>query len=160
MLRGTGGIDKRVSHPPNSRQTRRKVQMSKNFACSRCFAPLTLTAALALATSVLADASSETVTAATHAELAAGASDLSGVHTHLHHALNCLVGPGGKGFDTKEMNPCAQSGKGAIPDTSDAAKKSSLEAAAEKARAGLAANDMKAAKADASVACSMLKGGK
>jgi hypothetical protein len=134
--------------------------MSQTFACSCCFAPLTLTAALALTTPALADASSETVTAATHAELAAGASDLNGVHTHLHHVLNCLVGPAGQGFDAKELNPCAQSGKGAIPDTSDAAKKSSLEAAVEKVRAGLAANDMKTAKADASAAGSMLKGGK
>src|SRR6476646_9621049 len=96
--------------------------MSKIFACSCTLAPLALVAGLA-ATSALADASSETVTAATHAGLAAGASDLAGVHTHLHHALNCLVGPGGNGFDAKEMNPCAQSGKGAIPDTTDATKK-------------------------------------
>jgi hypothetical protein len=132
--------------------------MSRIFARSRCFAPLTLIAGLALAAPAFADAASETVTAATHAELAAGASDLNGVHTHLHHALNCLVGPGGPGFDAKELNPCAQNGKGAIPDTSDAANKSSLEAAAEKVRAGLAASDIKAAKADASAAGSMLKG--
>jgi hypothetical protein len=92
--------------------------MTKKFAPSCPLAPLTLAVGLALATPVLADASSETVTAATHAELAAGASDLNGVHMHLHHALNCLVGPGGRGFDPKELNPCAQSGKGAIPDTS------------------------------------------
>jgi hypothetical protein len=108
----------------------------------------------------LADASSETVTAATHAELAAGAADLDGVHTHLHHALNCLVGPGGNGFDAKEMNPCAQSGHGAIPDTTDAAKKASLEAAADKTRAGLASNDLKDARANATAAGSMLKSGK
>ena len=58
------------------------------------------------------------------------------------------------------MNPCAQSGKGAIPDTTDAAKKASLEAAAEKVRAGLAATDAKAAKADASAAGATLKSGK
>jgi len=132
--------------------------MFRIFVCSCSLAPLTLVAGLALATNALADAASETVTAATHAELAAGASDLNGVHTHLHHALNCLVGPGGQGFDAKELNPCAQSGNGAIPDTGDSAKKSSLEAAVEKVRAGLAANDMKAAKADASAAGSMLKG--
>jgi hypothetical protein len=134
--------------------------MSRIFARSRCIAPLTLIAGLALAAPAFADAVSETVTAANHAELAAGASDLNGVHTHLHHVLNCLVGPGGPGFDAKELNPCAQSGKGAIPDTSDAAKKAPLEAAAEKARAGLAANDMKSAKAAASAAGSILKGGK
>jgi hypothetical protein len=134
--------------------------MSKIFAHSCCLAPLAFAAGLALVTPALADAASETVTAATHAELAAGASDLNGVHTHLHHALNCLVGPSGQGFDAKELNPCAQSGKGAIPDTTEPAKKASLEAAAEKVRAGLAASDLKAAKADASAAGSMLRAGK
>jgi hypothetical protein len=132
----------------------------KMFAGSCSLAPLTLAAGLALATPAAADASSETVTAATHAGLAAGASDLKGVHTHLQHALNCLVGPKGKGFDLKQMNPCAESGQGAIPDTADAAKKASLEAAADKARAGLAANDMKVAKENAAAAAAMLKGGK
>ena len=113
--------------------------------------------AVALAPLALADASSEVVTAATHASLAAGASDLTGTHTHLHHTLNCLVGPGGNGFDAKELNPCAQNGKGAIPDTTDAAKKASLEKAADKARAGIAANDLKAAQADASSVAAMLK---
>jgi len=112
--------------------------------------------ALVFSTSAQADAGSETVTAATHAELAAGASDVNGVHNHLHHALNCLVGPGGKGFDAKEMNPCAQNGKGAIPDAADASKKASLEAAAEKAREGLAASDLKAARSDASATAAML----
>ena len=108
----------------------------------------------------VADASSETVTAATHAELAANAGDLDGVHTHLHHALNCLVGPGGNGFDAKALNPCAQSGHGAIPDSADAAKKSSLGAAADKAREGIAASDVKEARADASAAASLLKSSK
>jgi hypothetical protein len=126
---------------------------------SRALFPVLLAVvyALVFATSVEADAGSETVTAATHAELAAGASDVNGVHSHLHHALNCLVGPGGKGFDAKEMNPCAQSGKGAIPDTADASKKASLEAAAEKTREGLAASDLKAARSAASATASMLK---
>jgi len=123
-----------------------------------CFASVAAAGVLAFGVAVLADASSETVTATTHAELAAGASDLSGVHSHLHHALNCLVGPGGNGFDAKEMNPCAQSGKGAIPDTTDASKKAALETAAEKVRSGLMASDLKASRNDASAAASMLKG--
>ncbi|MBI3676673.1 MAG: hypothetical protein HY243_08660 [Proteobacteria bacterium] len=40
-----------------------------------------------------ADAKSEVVTAWTHADLASKAGDLSGVTMHLHHVLNCLVGP-------------------------------------------------------------------
>lgn len=113
--------------------------------------------AVALVPLALADASSEVVTAATHASLAAGASDLAGTHTHLHHTLNCLVGPGGNGFDAKELNPCAQAGKGAIPDTTDPTKKASLEKVADKAREGIAESDLKAAKADASAVAMMLK---
>jgi hypothetical protein len=119
-----------------------------------------IAAGLALAAPAIADASSEVVTAATHAELAAGSGDLEGVHTHLHHTLNCLVGPGGNGFDAKVLNPCGQSGHGAIPDTSDATKKSSLEAAADKVRAGLASNNVKEARGDASGAASLLKPGR
>jgi len=105
-----------------------------------------------------ADSASETVTAMTHANLAAAASDINGVHMHLHHALNCIVGPNGNGFDGKELNPCANAGRGAIPDTTDAAKKKSLEAAADKLRAGLAATDLKTAHQIATEAGAMLKG--
>ena len=105
----------------------------------------------------LADAHSEAVNAATHAGLAAQAADIGGVHTHLHHALNCLVGPGGVGFDAKELNPCVNAGNGAISDTTDAAKKASLEAAANTTRAGLAATDLTTAKKAATDAETALK---
>ncbi|MEJ0040966.1 MAG: hypothetical protein WDM81_01475 [Rhizomicrobium sp.] len=54
------------------------------------------------------------------------------------------------------MNPCANSGNGAIPDTADAAKKKALEAAADTTRAGLAAGDIKTAQKDASQAAAEL----
>jgi hypothetical protein len=111
----------------------------------------------AFSSAAWADAASEVVTAATHASLAAGSADIAGVHTHLHHALNCLVGPKGDGFDAKELNPCAQSGNGIIPDSSDAGKKASFESAAAKARAGIAAMEYKAAQKDAADLASMLK---
>lgn len=104
-----------------------------------------------------ADAAGEVATAATHATLASQAGDLDGVKTHLHHTLNCLVGPGGKGFDAKQINPCAGSGSGAIPDTSDAAKKKELEDAANTVRAGLAASDVAVAKKAASDTATALK---
>lgn len=104
-----------------------------------------------------ADAASEVVNAQTHAGLAAAAGKIEGVHMHLHHTLNCLVGPTGKGFDAKEMNPCANAGAGAIPDTADAAKKAKLEAAADKAREGIAATDLAAAQKAASDTAAMLK---
>jgi hypothetical protein len=112
---------------------------------------------LLLPTAVLADAHSEIVNADEHAGYAAGSADMAGAHAHLHHTVNCLVGPGGNGFDAKEMNPCAQAGKGAIPDTTDATKKSALEAAAAKAREGIASSDLVIAKKDAVDAEAMLK---
>ena len=106
-----------------------------------------------------ADVKSEVVNAQTHAELAAKASDIDGVHMHLHHVVNCLVGPAGTGFDAKQMNPCANSGNGAIPDMADAAKKETLEAAAAKASSGIAEANLAAAQKDASDTAAMLKAG-
>jgi hypothetical protein len=116
-----------------------------------------LAAALVLPGAALADAHSEIVNAGMHAGFAAGSPDIAGAKAHLHHTLNCLVGPGGSGFDAKEMNPCANAGKGAIPDTTDTAKKTALEQAAAKARAGLAETNLAAAQKDASDARDMLK---
>jgi hypothetical protein len=117
---------------------------------SDMLASAALVAALLAPLPVLAaDPAGEIVTARTHADLASKASDLAGAQMHLHHALNCLVGPGGAGFDPKSMNPCANAGTGAIPDTADAAKKTALEAAADKARAGIAASDAGIARKDA-----------
>lgn len=118
---------------------------------------LAAAAALIAPGAALADAHSQVVTAAMHAGLAAGASDIDAVHTHLHHTLNCLVGPGGAGFDAKQINPCAQAGKGAIPDEADAANKAALEKAATAAEAGIAEKDLAAAKKDAADVQAMLK---
>lgn len=114
-------------------------------------------AALLFPTAVFADAHSEIVNAAEHAGYAAAAADIAGVHAHLHHALNCLVGPGGNGFDAKELNPCAHAGNEIIPDTSDAAKKASFEAAAAKAREGIADGNLASAKATAADLATTLK---
>ena len=104
------------------------------------------------ASAFAADLGSEITNAQTHAGLAAKAANLDGVHMHLHHALNCVVGPAGEGFDAKQMNPCAQSGNGAIPDSMDAAKKAKLETAKTQLMQGIAATDLKAAQADATTA--------
>lgn len=103
------------------------------------------------------DAKSEITNAAMHAGLAAQASDVAGVHTHLHHAVNCLVGPGGPGFDSKELNPCANTGGGAIPDSSDPATKQALESAVAKANSGIAATDLASAQKDAAATQALLK---
>ncbi len=117
------------------------------FAATAAFWPMAASAGSA----------SETVTAATHAGLAAKAADINGVHMHLHHALNCLVGPAGKGFDKTNLNPCANAGKGAIPDATNADTKEALEKAADKARAGIASHDAATARNDATDAEEMLK---
>ncbi|MEQ8951680.1 hypothetical protein [Parvibaculum sp.] len=115
------------------------------------FTAAALGAALALSLAMPASAADPQpdkgiAAAARHAGFAAGSSDLAGIHTHLHHAVNCLVGPEGEGFAPKELNPCKALGNGAIPDTEDATRKESLEAALERAKAGLATDDLADAK--------------
>jgi hypothetical protein len=104
-----------------------------------------------------ADFGAEITNATMHAGLAAQAGDIDTVHTHLHHTVNCLVGPGGSGFDSKELNPCASSGNGAIPDSTGAQTKQTLEAALAKANSGLAASDLTSAQKDAADTAAMLK---
>jgi hypothetical protein len=107
--------------------------------------------------SYAADAAKEIATATDHAGYAADATVLKTTQTHLHHVINCLVGPAGDGFDAKEANPCAAMGDGAIPDSSNAATKMALSAAVTKAKAGLATKDPTAAKADAKTVQEMLQ---
>ena len=95
-------------------------------------------------TTALADGPAATATAATHAGLAAAGTDLAGVRRHLHHVLNCLVGPGGEGFDAAPGNPGLAGG--AIPQTTDAAMKAKLEKAAVDVRKGIASEDLAVAK--------------
>ncbi|HTT84055.1 MAG TPA: hypothetical protein VMF67_11280 [Rhizomicrobium sp.] len=120
-------------------------------------AALTTSAALAVSPVLAADVGAEITTAAMHAGLAAQGSDIATVHTHLHHTVNCLVGPAGPGFDSKELNPCANAGNGAIPDSSDPRTKQALEAALAKANSGLGATDLAPARKDASDTEAMLK---
>jgi hypothetical protein len=93
-----------------------------------------------------ADADEEIATAAEHANFAAESTAIGMVHAHLHHTINCLVGPKGEGFDAKELNPCEKLGNGAIPDTTDAATVKSLRQAVALAQEGLKSNDLEAAK--------------
>jgi hypothetical protein len=111
--------------------------------------PALLVAVLALlSTPAFADIAAELSTAQTHAGLAAKNATLDGVHMHLHHALNCLVGPSGTGYDASQANPCAKAGNGAIPDASDA-QKTKLQTAVASANSGLAATDLATAQKDA-----------
>jgi hypothetical protein len=115
--------------------------------------------ALALPTAALADVSAELVVASQHAGFASKAAAIDMVHMHLHHVVNCLVGPTGTGFDASNANPCAKAGNGAIPDAS-AAQKAKLATALTSANAGLAATDVAAAQKDASAAAAAIDGAK
>ena len=63
-----------------------------------------------------ADPSAELKTAIDHAGYSAKSEALSQVHLHLHHTLNCLVGPKDKLFDPAAGNPCNGQGNGYLPD--------------------------------------------
>jgi hypothetical protein len=104
-----------------------------------------------------ADPAQEAAIGAVHAGLAAQAATIEQVHTHLHHTVNCLVGPKGQGFDANEANPCQKLGDGAIPDTADSATKAKLIAAFAKAQAGLQSDELTMAKKAAAEAQAALK---
>src|SRR5271157_1645163 len=53
-----------------------------------------------------ADVNKEVNTAALHAGYAASSKDMKATQMHLHHVVNCLVGPQGEGFDASFGNPC------------------------------------------------------
>lgn len=72
---------------------------------------------LAFAAPVQDSASTEASTAHAHALMAQNATTVAQAHTHLHHVINCLVGPQGTGFDATAGNPCKGQGNGAIPDS-------------------------------------------
>jgi hypothetical protein len=108
-----------------------------------------LSALLMLPFAARADVAAEVSTAATHAGLAAGAADLPMARMHLHHLLNCLIGPAGRGFDATAFNPCKDQGNGAIPDTSDILKKEMLQRAASTAMDALKETDLDEVRKDA-----------
>src|SRR5258707_12418266 len=74
-----------------------------------------------------------------------------------YHVVNCLGGPRDTNFDAAAGNPCKDQGNGAIPDTTDAGKKASLQQAMQQALAGLKETDMAAAQKDATAAQGVLK---
>lgn len=103
----------------------------------------------------VADGPQAIATAAQHAGLAGNGADLMAVHRHLHHTLNCLVGADGDGFDAEAGNPCAAAGA-AIPQTSDAERKMTLERIAAQVRTGIASADLDEARKAATDAQAML----
>ncbi|MGH8229169.1 MAG: hypothetical protein ACREU3_14915, partial [Steroidobacteraceae bacterium] len=105
---------------------------------------------VALPLAAHADVSGEVSTAAQHAGFSAKSTSLLGAHTHLHHTLNCLVGPHGHGFDSKAADPCMGMGNGAIPDAANAHAKRTLERIAARTRSALKSHSLKTTQKDAS----------
>ena len=153
---GARGILAVVRKQQTASTTGERVMTDKWFR-TKWTLPLLASAVLLLPAAALADAHSEIATAATHAGLASKAGTLKMVQTHLHHTLNCLVGPKGAAFDATEMNPCAHSGNGAIPDATDAKTKTALKAAVAEAEAGLKEDQLKSAQEAAAKVAAMLK---
>ena len=105
-------------------------------------------------------ASTEVSTARAHAMMAQGASTIAMAHTHLHHVINCLVGPGGQGFDANAGNPCKGQGNGAIPDSAgNSALHGKLQGALANAQAGLQANSLATVQSDAGKIAGALQAG-
>lgn len=102
-------------------------------------------------------AQQEVATAEQHAGYAAASENIKAVHMHLHHVINCLVGPDGAGFDANEANPCKDLGNGAIADSTDDTAKQALDKAVQEAQDGLKTDDLAAAQKAATETASMLK---
>jgi hypothetical protein len=97
-------------------------------------------------------------TATAHAALALGAADLKMTQVHLHHVINCLVGPAGEGYDATQDNPCKGMGQGAMVDAKgDSTRESQLQAAVTEAMHGLKAATVSEAHADAQKVLSTLQ---
>lgn len=99
----------------------------------------------------------EVSTAHAHALLAQNATTVADAHTHLHHVINCLVGPEGSGFDAAAGTPCKGEGNGALKDSaSDSALQAKLKAALGDAQRGLTSNSLSAVQQDAAKAAAAL----
>lgn len=104
------------------------------------------------------NAAKEISTAEVHATLASTVKDVSMIHAHLHHTLNCLVGPKGKLFDPKAEDPCKGMGNGALNDLGNAPKvRAKLELAVKHASRGLRAGKYSTAHAAAVRTAALVK---
>jgi hypothetical protein len=107
------------------------------------------------AASPSANLDEEVKTALTHAGFAAKYDTLKEVDVHMHHVLNCLVGPKDKMFDAAAGNPCQGQGNGILADIQAGMGKDTQyhEAwwAAQTADRALKTNDLQQTKAAAHV---------
>ncbi len=119
----------------------------------RCMSTLLL--ALVLPLTTLAAGSDDAVskqvqTASAHAGMALGAKELKVAQMHLHHVINCLVGPASKAFDAQQADPCKGMGHGALVDAKgDVATEARLHTALMDAEHGVKATTLNDAHAEA-----------
>lgn len=102
-------------------------------------------------------AENEISTAIDHAEFSVKANDVSAIHLHLHHVVNCLVGEKGKQFYAAAGDPCKGMGNGAINDAQSTALKTRLESILAEAEKGLNEKEFTRAHKTASLVKRMLK---
>lgn len=132
--------------------------MSRSSPVTRLLPLVAAFVACAAVAASTTQAQKEIATAKVHATVAAQIDTLDGVHLHLHHVINCLVGPKGTGFDTAAGDPCKDHGNGAIPDaTGDKPLQGRLRAALADAEAGLKAESLHAIGQDAGKAAAGLQ---
>lgn len=122
-------------------------------------------AAAVLATTAAAapadHAAREIATAKVHANVATQIDTVAGAQMHLHHVINCLVGPHGNGYsaaaEAKSENHCDDLGNGAIADSAHTpAMQRDARDALHAAQAGLKAQTLDAVHHDASQALAAL----
>jgi hypothetical protein len=117
-----------------------------------------LATGLAFAGAPPGDAHAEIGTAHAHALMAKSATTVAMAQAHLHHVINCLVGPDGTGFDAGAGNPCKDHGNGAIPDSAgNSALHGKLQSALADAQAGLKSDSLAAVQDDAGKAAATLQ---
>jgi hypothetical protein len=142
------------SNPLEDRTMTRSIE---KFGCTLTVATL-LAVGLGFSGAAQAgDAAEQAQTAADHAGYAAGSDGIDSVHAHLHHALNCLVGPNGEGFDASFGYPCDGMGSGALNDADMDHQTTYLDAIAE-IKGGLATDDVTVAQTAAVEAGNTLSG--
>ena len=115
------------------------------------------TAGFPLAAFAQSQATTEVSTAHAHLLMAQSATTLAMAHTHLHHVINCLVGPKGSGFDAAAGTPCKGQGNGALKDAaSDRALEAKLSSALTAAQNGLKSSSLETVQQDAAKAAAAL----
>jgi len=124
---------------------------------------MALVGTLLLASTALAqggDAAKELATAREHAQLSEASQSVVVAKMHLHHVINCLVGPHGRGFDAAAGDPCKGMGEGAVKDAQgDHMRLGQATQALAYARRGVAAKDLPAVHKAASGVIQSIAGG-